>query len=123
MLRKVVVAEDDPHFCYAIEKVLTRAGFVVETHLRSIEAWPSVGATAQFDLLLTDILFPKDQPTGIALGRSAHFHHPQVPIIYMTACTSAAELVEAEGETVFAKPIDLGVLLAKVQELLPQEIE
>jgi CheY-like chemotaxis protein len=118
MLRKIIIADDDPQFCYAVGKLLEGAGFAVDRYLGSTEAWPFVGALAKFDLLLTDIMFPKGQPTGLALGRSAHFHHPGVPVIYMTAYAEAAALVKADGETVLEKPVDLAVLLLKVEELL-----
>ena len=85
MPEKVIVVEDDAAFCYAVGKALEQAGFDVETCLGSTEAWPFVGATAKIDLLLTDLLFPKGQPSGVALARSALYHHPGLPIIYMTA--------------------------------------
>jgi CheY-like chemotaxis protein len=118
MSAKVIVVEDDAAFCYAVGKALEQAGYDVETHVGSTEAWPFVGATAKFDLLLTDLLFPKGQPSGVALARSAQYHHPGLPIIYMTAFTLAAELANAEDGVVLTKPIDLGVLVQKVNEML-----
>jgi CheY-like chemotaxis protein len=118
MSGKVVVVEDDAAFCYAVAKTLEQAGYEVETHEGSTEAWPFVGATAQLDLLLTDLLFPKGQPSGVALARSALYHHPGLPIIYMTAFTQAAEQATAEDGVVLTKPIDLGDLVQKIRELL-----
>jgi CheY-like chemotaxis protein len=77
-----------------------------------------VGSTAQFDLLLTDLMFPKGQPSGVALARSARLHHPGLPIIYMTAFSEAAEQANAEDGAVLVKPIDLAVLIQKVNEML-----
>ena len=118
MAGKVVVVEDDAAFCYAVGKALEQAGYAVESHASSSEAWPFVGPTGQFDLLLTDLLFPKGQPSGVALARSALYHHPGLPIIYMTAFEQAAEHANAEDGVVLTKPIDLGVLIAKVGEML-----
>jgi DNA-binding NtrC family response regulator len=118
MSGKVIVVEDDAAFCYAVGKALEQAGFDVQTHVGSTEAWPSVGATAKIDLLVTDLLFPKGQPSGVALARSALYHHPGLPIIYMTAFEQAAEQATTEDGLVLTKPIELATLVQKVGELL-----
>jgi DNA-binding NtrC family response regulator len=118
MPRKVIVVEDDAAFCYAVGRALQQAGYTVETHLGSTEAWPFVGATAKFDLLLTDLLFPKGQPSGVALARSAQYHHPGLPIIYMTAYLDAAAQANSEDGLVLTKPIDLNFLVQKVGDVL-----
>ena len=115
---KVIVVEDDAAFCYAVGKALENAGFAVETHVGSTAAWPFVGATAQLDLLVTDLLFPKGQPSGVALARSALYHHPGLPIIYMTAFEQAAEQATTEDGLVLTKPIELATLVQNVRELL-----
>jgi len=118
MSGKVIVVEDDAAFCYAVGRALEHAGYAVETHIGSTEAWPFVGATAKFDLLVTDLLFPKGQPSGVALARSAQYHHPGLPIIYMTAFSDAAEHASTEDGVLLTKPIDLDVVVRKVSELL-----
>jgi len=118
MSGKVIVVEDDAAFCYAVGRALEQAGYQVETFTGSTSAWASVGATATLDLLLTDLLFAKGQPSGVALARSAQYHHPGLPIIYMTAFSDAAEQANSEDGLVLTKPIDLGVLIQKVGELL-----
>jgi DNA-binding NtrC family response regulator len=118
MSGKVIVVEDDAAFCYAVGKALEQAGFDVETHTGSTEAWPFVGATAKLDLLVTDLLFPKGQPSGVALARSALYHHPGLPIIYMTAFDHAAEQATAEDGIVLTKPLELDTLVRKVAEML-----
>jgi CheY-like chemotaxis protein len=77
-----------------------------------------VGPSANFDLLLTDLMFPRGQPSGIALARSARYYHPGLAIIYMTAYPHAAEQADAEDGIVLVKPIDLGALIQKVGEML-----
>jgi CheY-like chemotaxis protein len=118
MPEKVIVVEDDVAFCYAVGRALEQAGYEVETHAGSTEAWPFVGALARFDLLLTDLMFPRGQPSGIALARSARYHHPRLAIIYMTAYPQAAEQAQVEDGTLFVKPVDLDALILKVGELL-----
>ena len=54
----------------------------------------------------------------VALARSARYHHPGLPITYMTAFLEAAEHANAEDGVVPTKPIDLGVLIQKVDEML-----
>jgi CheY-like chemotaxis protein len=118
MAGKVIVVEDDAAFAYAVGKTLEKAGYQVETHAGSTEAWPAVGPSANFDLLLTDLMFPRGQPSGIALARSARYYHPGLAIIYMTAYPHAAEQADAEDGIVLVKPIDLGALIQKVGEML-----
>ncbi len=118
MSGKVIVVEDDAGFCYAVGKALEKAGFDVESYVGSTEAWPFVGASAKIDLLLTDLLFPKGQPSGVALARSALYHHPGLPIIYMTAFDHAAKQASTEDGLVLTKPVELTTLVEKVRELL-----
>jgi DNA-binding NtrC family response regulator len=118
MSGKVIVVEDDAAFCYAVGKALEQAGIDADIYLGSTEAWPAVGANARIDLLVTDLLFPKGQPTGVALARSALYHHPGLPIIYMTAFAQAAEQATTEDGIVLIKPIELATLVQKVGEML-----
>jgi len=115
---KVIVVEDDAAFCYAIGRAIEQAGYEVETHVGSTEAWPYVGASARFDLLLTDLVFPRGQPSGIALARSALYHHPHLPVIYMTGFHDAAEQANTEDGIVFTKPFEADALIQKIGELL-----
>jgi len=115
---KVVVVEDDAAFRYAVSKALEQAGFEVESHEGPTAAWPSVGAAARVDVLVTDLLFPKGQPSGVALARSALYHHPGLPVIYMTAFADAAEQAADEDGVVLTKPVDLGELVRKIGDML-----
>jgi two-component system, NtrC family, response regulator HydG len=118
MPRKIVVVEDDAPFCYALRKALAQAGYEVESYTGSADAWSAVGASGEFDLLLTDLVFPQGQPNGIALARSTRYHHPQLPVIYMTAYLWGAEHAKAEDGPVFVKPVDLDALIQTIGELL-----
>jgi CheY-like chemotaxis protein len=118
MRGKVVVVEDDSAFAYAVGKTLEQAGYEVETYSDPTAAWTAVGAAARFDLLLTDLMFPQGQPSGVALARSARYHHPRLAIIYMTAYADAAEQAEMEDGIVLVKPIDLIALIQRVGELV-----
>jgi CheY-like chemotaxis protein len=118
MAGKVIVVEDDAAFSYAVGKTLEQAGYQVEIHAGSTEAWDAVGPSANFDLLLTDLMFPRGQPSGIALARSARYYHPGLAIIYMTAYPYAADQAQAEDGMTLVKPIELDALVQKVGEML-----
>jgi CheY-like chemotaxis protein len=118
MRGKVIVVEDDLAFSYAVGKALEQAGYEVETHSDPTAAWAAVGAASQFDLLLTDLMFPQGQPSGIALARSARYHHPGSAIIFVTAYPDAAEQAELEDGIVLMKPIELDALVQKVTEVV-----
>ena len=119
MRRKVVVVEDDAPFCYAVRKALEQAGYAVESYAGSTEAWSVVGASGTFDLLLTDLIFPKGQPNGIALARSALYHHPQLPVIYMTGDSEHEWSSKGVPESVLlAKPFRLAQLTTAAATLI-----
>ena len=118
MTAKIIVVEDDVALCYAIGRALEHAGYEVETCTGSTDAWTHVGESAHLDLLLTDLMFPTGQPNGIALARNALYHHPGLPVIYMTAYPKAAEQAKVEDGTLLVKPIDLGALIRRIGETL-----
>jgi CheY-like chemotaxis protein len=118
MRGKVIVVEDDAALCYAVARSLQQAGYEVESHLGSTEAWPFVGASAKFDVLLTDLVFPRGQPSGIALARSARYHHPGLAVIFATAYPPAADQAKVEDGIVLLKPVDLDALVRKIDEML-----
>jgi two-component system cell cycle response regulator CpdR len=115
---KVIVVEDDAAFRYALGKALEQAGYEVETYPGALEAWDAVAGTAHLSILVTDLLFAKGQPSGIALARSALYHHPNLPVIYMTAYPQAAEQALLEDGTLLVKPIDLDALINKIGTVL-----
>lgn len=115
---RIVLAEDDPASCYAVAHALRQAGHDVQAFENSIAAWAALDGRAPVDLLVTDIVFPSGQPSGVALANGARLHHRALPVIFTTAYDDAAEIAEEDAMLVLRKPIDLQVLLAAVTAAL-----
>lgn len=117
-MRRILLVEDDSTYCYAAQRALQKAGYEVAAFESTLIAWDHVGRGAQLDLLITDLVFPQGQPSGIALARSAGQHHPGLPVIFITAYDDAVTVAEGDRGRVLRKPIELDVLMASVQEML-----
>ena len=78
---RILVVDDDPMVCAAIEVCLTRKGFEVtvadggEAGMRAIEA-------ADFDAMLIDVFMPHMR--GFEATRMFHERKPEIPIIAMS---------------------------------------
>ena len=78
---RILVVDDDPMVCVAIEVCLTRKGFEVtvadggEAGMRALEA-------SDFDLMLIDVFMPHMR--GFEAIRMFHERKPEIPIVAMS---------------------------------------
>ncbi len=119
-MRRILLVEDDPSFSYAARRALENAGYQVETFASTLAAWGHVGRDAQLDLLITDLVFPQGEPSGIALARNAGQHHPGLPVVFITAYDDAVAIAAEDGGHVLRKPFELAALLAMVEAALAE---
>lgn len=115
---RIVLAEDDSAFCYAVAHALRQAGHEVQAFENSIAAWAALDGRTPVDLVITDIVFPAGQPSGVALANGARQHHRGLPVIFITAYDDAAQIALEDARLVLRKPVDLHVLLAAVTAAL-----
>lgn len=120
MFFRIVVAEDDDAFCYVLQHALTIAGYSVDAYTSTALAWDAVAENATLDLLVTDVLFPPGEPTGLALARNAQFNHPRLPVIYLTGVRDVFDLDQTEPEFFLTKPFEIEALIALVAKALSQ---
>jgi DNA-binding response OmpR family regulator len=117
MPNRILVIEDDEATRYAYERALQAAGYQTagfETYFAAaLEIDAGAGA-----LLLVDLLLPPGTPQGLAVARMARHHRPGLPIIFVTGSSEMAALADGETGPIMLKPIDLGVLVTTVRELL-----
>jgi CheY-like chemotaxis protein len=121
---RVLVVDDDPMVCVAIEVCLQRQGFDVtiadggETGMRALDS-------ATFDVMLIDVFMPHMR--GFEAIRIFHERAPDIPIIAMSgyafANTERAPdflrmTIELGAATCLRKPFTPQALLATVNECL-----
>ncbi|MCW5803086.1 MAG: response regulator [Deltaproteobacteria bacterium] len=104
---EILVVEDDPDVQIALRDVLERAGYTVSTVSNGAEAIDALSPFAPPCVVLVDLLMP-----GIIGGELLEYMRSD-PILARipVAIISGSPHLAPEGYTVFAKPLDAGVLL------------
>jgi Ner family transcriptional regulator len=122
MQGRVVIVENDTGLAYAFGRIVERLGHEVTVFTNTVEAWDDLKAGRRPSLLITDIVFPGNQPNGVALAAHAGTLHPQLPVIYVTCYPAlAATIRRAQDEELLLKPIAEDTLTRCVQRLAPRE--
>ncbi|MBR1143356.1 response regulator [Bradyrhizobium sp. AUGA SZCCT0431] len=126
---RVLVVDDDPMVCVAIEVCLQSQGFDVtiadggEAGMQALEA-------SDFDVMLIDVFMP--QMRGFQSIRTFHERRPEVPIIAMSgygfANTDRAPdllrlTIELGAACCLRKPFTPNALLTGVNECLTKPIQ
>ena len=114
---KVLLVEDDGVLRYALERDLAFTGLnvvAVATSMAALDILEQPGHG--FDVVLTDVVMPKHNPNGVALGRMLSAQRPRLAVIYMTGHPDVADkLNQSDPEIqVFRKPIDAGHMAAAI---------
>ncbi|MHC2250672.1 CheY-like chemotaxis protein [Bradyrhizobium embrapense] len=122
----VLVVDDDPMVCVAIEVCLQRQGFDVtvadggESGLRALEK-------ASFDVMLVDVFMPHMR--GFEAIRIFHERAPHIPVIAMSGYAFANAdrapdflrmTIELGASACLRKPFTPQALVAAVNECLPK---
>jgi CheY-like chemotaxis protein len=125
---RVLVVDDDPMVCVAIEVCLQRQGFEVtvadggEAGMRALEA-------SEFDVMLIDVFMPHMR--GFESIRMFHERRPEIPIVAMSgyafANTERAPdflrmTIELGAACCLRKPFTPNALLTSVNECLTRSI-
>ncbi|HSN54293.1 MAG TPA: response regulator [Candidatus Sulfomarinibacteraceae bacterium] len=111
----VLLVDDEPRFRSATAKVLDRRGFVTITAATGSEALQRLAENP--DVIILDIKMPGMD--GLAALRELKRRAPDVPVIMLSGHGSeeAARTALREGAFDFlAKPCDIDLLAAKIQE-------
>src|SRR6202011_362275 len=121
---RVLVVDDDPMVCVAIELCLTRQGFEVtvadggEAGMRALES-------SRFDVMLVDVFMPHMR--GFESIRMFHERMPEVPIVAMSGYAFAntrrppaflARTTELGATCCLRKPFTPSALLTTVNQCL-----
>jgi two-component system, cell cycle sensor histidine kinase and response regulator CckA len=117
--RRILVVDDEPMICDAVEMMLTFDGHTVRTANSGAAALACLENSA-FDLVITDYAMP--QMKGDELAQRIIRLNPELPIVMITA---HAELLRANGTPlpgivkIVNKPFQLETLREAVQFACP----
>jgi diguanylate cyclase (GGDEF)-like protein/PAS domain S-box-containing protein len=120
-LLRVLVVDDEPDMCWALENTLQPAGYAVTTAMSGAEAIEKARGRF-FNLALLDIRLPDTE--GIELVAPLKEMHPDMEMVMVTAYASLETAVRALNEGVSAyltKPLNLNDVLAAAREILEKQ--
>ncbi|HEX2778825.1 MAG TPA: response regulator [Gemmatimonadaceae bacterium] len=119
--RRVLVIDDEPSICKALEIILRRAGYDVVT-VGTGETATSLLREARFDAMLVDLRIPDMRGDVIFELAAAIQPHLRTATLFMTGDITerASRLIEACRCPTLAKPFDLQDVLDGVAALMPE---
>src|SRR3569832_1565378 len=109
-MKTVLVVEDDEPLAYALAKQLETAGNGVRTVTSRMAALDVLDSNADIDLVLSDLVMPPGQPSGLALGRMARMKRQGSKVVFMSG-------YDVDGlalpDRLFRKPLQIDHLIAE----------
>jgi CheY-like chemotaxis protein len=116
-MKSILVVEDDETLAYTLAREFQRAGYRAMGVTSSMTALKVLDRDSEIDLILADLVMPKGQPNGLALGRMARMRRRGIKLIFITGYDLGLDDNVLPGR-LFHKPLDLGDLLAEIGTLL-----
>ncbi len=116
-MTKILIVEDEASFSEALEYLLSKEGFIIETAATGKQALEKFGRS-EFDLILLDLMLP--EISGIEVCRTIRAQS-QVPIIMLTAKDTEIDKVvglELGADDYVTKPYSRSELVARIRAVL-----
>jgi two-component system, cell cycle response regulator CpdR len=117
-MARILLAEDDDSMRSFLARAIEKAGHDVTSVDRGTAALP-LGATGQYDLLLTDIVMP--EMDGIELAQRAATLAPGMQVMFITGFAAVAmnkRSAAPANAKVLSKPFHLRDLVDEIDRLL-----
>lgn len=114
----ICVVDDEPSVCKALRRLISSAGFNVNTYLSARAFLDDLPARTP-DLLLLDVQLP--DMTGLELQRHLVASGQTTPVVFITAYEndmSRIKAMEAGAVAFLQKPVDERELLGAIHEAL-----
>jgi len=117
-MKKVLLADDEPHVLRILKMSLEKEGYAVETCANGMEAWTRI-QNEHPDILVTDIQMP--QMTGEELCLKIHEYMPEREFLIFVL-TSRTEIEHREWSRqidnlqFLEKPVSIRDLVAKLDD-------
>ena len=120
MAKRVLLIEDEPNIIEAIRFVLSRAGYVVDTHSDGATALGAVASKTP-DLVILDVMLPNRSGYDILRDLRAEARTSVLPVLMLTARGQKKdrEMAERYGASRYmTKPFSNAEMVSAVAELL-----
>jgi DNA-binding response OmpR family regulator len=120
MSRRVLIIEDEPNIIEAISFILTRDGWLVDTHSNGHDAVAVVRARAP-DLVILDVMLPGRSGYDILTDLRAQPETQNLPVLMLTARGQARdrEMAQKAGASRFmTKPFSNADVIEALNALL-----
>ncbi|MFA3919699.1 response regulator transcription factor [Ruegeria hyattellae] len=118
---RLLLAEDEPHLCEQIKKLLNAEGRVVDVVHSGVEAL-HLGSTEPYDMIILDIGLPERD--GISVLREWRSAGIRTPVLILTAREGWSERVDgldAGADDYMTKPFHMPELAARVRAILRRQ--
>ncbi len=115
---KLLLVEDEPFLAKVIEDSLKQKGYFINHAIDGKKGY-NLFLNNRFDLLILDVMLPHTD--GFTLAKQVRKIDPNIPILFLTAKTETADLIEgykSGGNDYLKKPFSLDELFLRVEELL-----
>ena len=122
MGKRVLVIEDEPNIIEAINFILSRDGWSVDTHSNGHDAVDVVLAKAP-NLVILDVMLPGRSGYDILKDLRAHPQTAELPVLMLTARGQIKDrdMAERLGASCFmTKPFSNDEVLEALRSLVPQ---
>ncbi|MFA5251707.1 MAG: response regulator [Phycisphaerae bacterium] len=120
-MKKILVVDDEKDMLLILEKRLTAAGYSVVTTNKGTNA-VSLAKSHHPDIIILDVVMPGMDGGEVAAKLKEHPLTRNIPVIFLTALLTKTEEYQGDhtvsSNITFAKPFDIGELLARIKELL-----
>lgn len=118
---RVLLVDDDPGIRRSLARIIRAKGYQVDI---ACDGESAVSLAREFcpQLLIMDIRMPGID--GVEAFEQIRVDHPDVPAIFMTACSSShrvARALEIGALSVLPKPLDLERLSSMLENVMPRE--
>ncbi len=115
---RILLAEDEPHLCEQIKKLLNAEGRVVDVVHNGLDAL-HLGSTEPYDMIILDIGLPERD--GLSVLRDWRGAGVKTPVLILTARDGWSERVDgldAGADDYMTKPFHMPELAARVRAIL-----
>ncbi|WP_171123494.1 MULTISPECIES: response regulator transcription factor [unclassified Ruegeria] len=118
---RVLLAEDEPHLCAQIKKLLNAEGRVVDIARTGMEAL-HLGSTEPYDVIILDVGLPERD--GISVLREWRDEGVKTPVLILTARDGWSDRVDgldAGADDYMVKPFHMPELAARIRAILRRQ--
>lgn len=120
MMKRILIVDNEADIRKVLSVGLKNRHFEVETVNDGKEALKRINENPP-DLVILDIMMPGMDGTQVATSLKQNKSTAKIPIIFLSALQTKEDEQDSGnqigGNTIFGKPYDLDVLVAKIKEL------